>query len=51
MIGILDVLVAIKAAYVPGDEPIPMVNTQPLRIGFQREPLMGEPPRVTLLVA
>ena len=42
MIGILDVLVAIEAAKMPGDEPVLMVNTEPLGIGLHREPLARE---------
>jgi len=39
---IFDILVAIEAAYVPGNEPVLVVDAQPLGIGFHGEPLMGE---------
>src|SRR5208283_1040828 len=42
MIRILAVLVSIKAAYMPGDELVLVINADPLRIGFDDHALVRE---------
>jgi hypothetical protein len=41
MIGIFDVLVAVIAARMAGDEFVLIVNTEPLGVGFERDACAG----------
>jgi hypothetical protein len=42
MIGIFDVLMAIEATKMAGDEPVLVINADPVGIGFDRDALVRE---------
>ncbi len=41
MIGVFEVLVPVVAARMPGEEGVVVVDADPVRPGFQRQPLRG----------